>query len=62
MDSSPSPSPTNFSSSLTESGRPNNRKPEDRILLTIRPKRKAKFDRKAKNLSSLKSLRQEHPS
>ena len=36
-----------------ESGRPNNRKPEGQILFTIRPNRKAKFDRKAENTSSL---------
>ena len=36
-----------------ESGRPNNRKPEGQILLTIRPNRKAKFDCKAKNIGSL---------
>ena len=33
--------------------RPNRRKPEGRILLTIRPNREAEFDRKAENISSL---------
>ena len=36
-----------------ESGRPNHRKPEGQILVTIRPNRKAEFDRKAENISSL---------
>ena len=36
-----------------ESGRPNYRKPEGRILVTSRPNRKAKFDRKAENIRSL---------
>ena len=37
----------------TESGRPNKRKPEERILLTIRPNPKAQFHLKAENKSSL---------
>ena len=35
-----------------ESGRPNDRKPEGRILLTIRPNCKVEFDHKAENISS----------
>ena len=36
-----------------KSGRPNHRKPEGRILLTIRPNRKAQLDHMAENISSL---------
>ena len=36
-----------------ESGRPNRRKPEGRILVNIRPNRKAEFDRKAENIRSI---------
>ena len=38
---------------VPDSGRPNDRIQEGWILLTIRPNRKAEFDRKAENLGSV---------
>ena len=43
-----------------ESGRPNNRKLEGQILLTIRPNRKAEFDHKAKNISTVAAAYCDH--